>query len=118
VTKISIPPEPYFDEYAPAAETIRLDTPPYLSLEWAAHQTEQLDTAPITTRITPLLIAVERSLASAYAAGVLLVCGGAGLGWVARGLWGPLSDQRGWAALVVFSIVGSVWMVNERNRGR
>lgn len=80
-------------------------------------ETERLD-APITARITPLLIAVERSLASAYVFGVLLVVAGALLGWYARGLWGPLLDNRGWAALVVFSIVGSTWMVNERNRGR
>lgn len=77
--------------------------------------TERLDTS-VTARITPLLVAVERSLASAYVFGVLLIVVGAALGWYARGLWGPLLDNRGWAALLVFSIVGSTWMVSERNR--
>lgn len=36
-------------------------------------------------------------------------------GWYARGLWGPIYDNRGWAALVVFSIVGSVYMINSRD---
>jgi hypothetical protein len=47
---------------------------------------------------------------------LLIVAGAFKLGWEARGLWGPVYDQRGWAALVVFSIVGSCYMVNYCNR--
>lgn len=94
----SIPREQYLDEYAPAAPT------------------ERLTTTPITARITPILAAVERSPVTQLAAGVLLALGCFLLGWYFRGLWGPLVDNRGWAALVVVSIVGSTWMVNERNR--
>lgn len=89
VTTSRMPPERYLDEYA-----------------------------PITARITPMLAAVERSPLTQLAAGLLLAIGCFLAGWYARGLWGPVWDQRGWAALVVFSIVGSVWMVNERNRER
>lgn len=47
---------------------------------------------------------------------LFIVAGAVKLGWELRGLWGPLVDNRGWAALVVFSIVGSVFMVNYSNR--
>ena len=71
---------------------------------------------PITARITPVLSTIERSPLTQLAAGVLIAFGCFLVGWYARGLWGPVWDNRGWAALVVFSIVGSTWMVNERNR--
>lgn len=36
-------------------------------------------------------------------------------GWQARGLWGPIWDNRGWAALVVISIVVASLTVRQHN---
>lgn len=44
--------------------------------------------------------------------GALLPLVGFVAGWYARGLFGVVWDQRGWAALLVLSIVGSVWIVS------
>jgi hypothetical protein len=80
-------------------------------------ETERLyAAAPITARITPMLATIERSPLTQLAAGLLIALGCALLGWYARGLWGPIVDNRGWAALVVFSVAGSVYMVNYSNR--
>ena len=84
-------------------------------------ETERLEslTIPLAVRAlgTAVLAAAESPRAFWFVYAFMLVCGVV-IGWFLRGLWGPLYDQRGWAALVVFSIVGSAWMVNERNRGR
>ena len=56
-------------------------------------KTVRLDT-PITERIAPALVTFERSLLSARVAGLLLVIGGAGLGWVARGAFLPMGYQQ------------------------
>ena len=73
--------------------------------------------APITTRLDVYLPQDARPLTAAL---LFIVAGAVKFGWELRGLWGPLYDERGWAALVVFAIVGSVYMVNYCNarRGR
>jgi hypothetical protein len=104
VTTTKIPQESYYRD-ARTSETERLDdTPAYL---------------PRDPRPLALLI-VTIALFLAYAAlwRAQIFAAGFATGWAARELAGPLYDQRGWAALVVFSIVGSTWMINERNRAR
>lgn len=60
-------------------------------------------------------LAMPARLDSAWlgaAAGLALIA----LGWWLRGLLGVVADNAGWAALVVFSIVGSTFLVNWENR--
>lgn len=68
-------------------------------------QESYYDAAPLDTylpaRPLPILLAVLIIAAGAFRLGMML---------------GPLWDQRGWGALLVFSIVGSVYMVNRCNR--
>lgn len=94
----SIPHESYI------AETERLDdtTPAYLPR----------DARPMQLVAAFLIV----TLAIGIYTRSLLFSAGFAAGWAARELAGSLWDQRGWAALVVFSIVGSVYMVNYCNR--
>lgn len=111
MTKTSIPPELYFDEYAAAAETERLAP------------TIRLDTTPAYLPRDPRpMQLVVAFLAVTLAIGIytrsLLFSAGFAAGWAARELAGGLWDQRGWAALLVFSIVASSVIVHGRNVGR
>lgn len=93
----SIPQESY------VAETERLDaTPTYLPR----------DPRPMQVVAAFLIV----TLAIGIVTRALLFSAGFQAGWAARELVGGLWDQRGWAALVVFSIVGSVVIVHGRNR--
>jgi len=47
---------------------------------------------------------------------VVIVAGAVKLGWELRGVWGPIVDNRGWAALLVFAVIGSAMLVNRQNR--
>jgi hypothetical protein len=62
---------------------------------------------PITSRVTLILAAVERSPHTAFLFGLILALACVALGWYLRGLWGPLLDNRGWAALLVFAVIGA-----------
>lgn len=87
--------ETYYDEYESAATTERLHIGAIV-----ASAADQL----LPARPAPLIAAL-----------LFIVAGAIKLGWELRGLWGPIYDNRGWGALVVFSIVGSVYMVNYCN---
>ena len=62
--------------------------------------------APITERLAPALATFERSLLSARMLGLLLVFGGAGLGWIARGAFLPAGyEQLAWLVPVVTLLI-------------
>jgi hypothetical protein len=69
--------------------------------------------APATTRLDTILPDDPRPLIVAL---VVIVAGAVKFGWELRGLWGPIYDNRGWAALLIFSIVFAAVVVNENNR--
>jgi hypothetical protein len=94
--------EQYIDEYAEAPATERLESKPLHAQAGA-----------IAASLGELLPARPAPMIGAL---LLIVAGALKLGWELRGVWGPVYDNRGWGALVVFSIVGSVLMVNYSNR--
>ena len=69
---------------------------------------------PITSRLTILFAAIERSPFTAFCVGISLAFTCVALGWYLRGLWGPLLDNRGWAALLVFAVIGAAIAVRQR----
>lgn len=82
--------------------------------------TERLDTTPdyLPRDARPMQIVIALvfvTLAIGIYARALLFSAGFAAGWAAREVAGSMWDQRGWAALVVFSIVGSVVIVHGRN---
>lgn len=107
-----IPPELYFDEYAAAAETERLA--PTIRLENPTPAYLPRDPRPMQLVVAFLAV----TLAIGIYTRSLLFSAGFAAGWAARELAGSMWDQRGWVALVVFSIVGSVVIVHGRNGAR
>lgn len=102
-------------------ETERLDTPERWSKTQRICKPVEDDTTPdyLPRNARPMQIVIALvfvTLAIGIYTRALLFSAGWAAGWAARELAGSMWDQRGWAALVVFSIVGSVYMVNYSNR--
>lgn len=89
-------------------------------LRWRSAPTEALATtrldAPVTARVATVLARVEVSPVTPFAIGLLLAGASFIAGWYARGLFGVVWDNRGWAALVVLAVIGAPCAVAYCNR--
>jgi len=66
------------------------------------------------TLLTALVAAIERSPLTAFLVGIGLAFTCVALGWYLRGLWGPVYENRGWAALLVFAVIGAAVAVRRQ----